>query len=148
MTSPPGPAPTATGSARVPRQTLARLRGEFEQELLEGVIPFWERHSWDRTHGGFWNCLDRQGRIFDVTKYGWLQGRETWLFSKLYRTVDARPSWLEMARSGAEFLRFKALTPDDRIPFRMTAEGTPVSVQRKIFSECFYIMAKIGRAHV
>jgi N-acylglucosamine 2-epimerase len=126
---------------RVPRQTLGRLRDEFEEELFGSVLPFWERHSWDQAHGGFWNCLDRQGRVFDVTKYGWLQGRETWLFSKLYRTVEAKPLWLEMARSGAEFLRFKALTPDDRIPFRMTAEGRPVTIQRKIFSECFYIMA-------
>lgn len=121
--------------------TLRRLRGEFEEELFGSVIPFWERHSWDREHGGFWNCLDRTGQVFDVTKYGWLQGRETWLFSKLYRTVERRPEWLAMARSGAEFLRFKALTPDDRIPFRMTADGTPVSIQRKIFSECFYVMA-------
>jgi N-acylglucosamine 2-epimerase len=79
--------------------------------------------------------------VFDVTKYGWLQGRETWLFSKLYRTVEPRPEWLAMAKSGAGFLRFKALTPDDRIPFRMTADGTPIYVQRKIFSECFYVMA-------
>ena len=120
---------------------LRGLRTEFEEELFGSVIPCWERHSWERRHGGFWNCLDRTGEVFDVTKYGWLQGRETWLFSKLYRTVEPKPVWLEMARSGAEFLRFKALTPDDRIPFRMTAEGAPVSIQRKIFSECFYVMA-------
>jgi len=127
--------------SHVSTQTLGQLCTEFEDELFGSVIPFWEKHSWDRTHGGFWNCLDRTGKIFDVTKYGWLQGRETWLFSKLYRTVERRPEWLEMARSGAEFLRFKALTPDDRIPFRMTAAGVPVYVQRKIFSECFYVMA-------
>ena len=121
--------------------TLRALRTEFEQELFGNVIPFWERHSWDREHGGFWNCLDRTGAVFDVTKYGWLQGRETWLFSKLYRSVERNPGWLEMARSGAEFLRFKALTPDDRIPFRMTATGAPIVIQRKIFSECFYVMA-------
>jgi len=122
-------------------QALRRLRDEFDEELFGSVIPFWERHSWDRERGGFWNCLDRTGTVFDVTKYGWLQGRETWLFSKLYRTVERKPAWLAMAKSGAEFLRFKALTPDDRIPFRMTADGTPISIQRKIFSECFYVMA-------
>ncbi|MFZ9520818.1 MAG: AGE family epimerase/isomerase [Silvanigrellaceae bacterium] len=128
-------------SAPASRETLSRLRREFESELFENVIPFWEKHSWDKENGGFWNCLDQSGKVFDVTKYGWLQGRETWLFSKLYRTVEKKPLWLEMARSGAEFLRHKALTSDDRIPFRMTAEGKPVYVQRKIFSECFYIMA-------
>lgn len=123
------------------KSTITELRREFESELFERVIPFWEKHSWDKTNGGFWNCLDRTGRVFDNTKYGWLQGRETWLFSKLYRTVEQKPLWLEMARSGAEFLKHKALMKDDRLPFRMTADGTPVYVQRKIFSECFYVMA-------
>lgn len=121
--------------------TITELRREFETELFERVIPFWEEHSWDRANGGFWNCLDRTGQVFDTTKYGWLQGRETWLFSKLYRTVEQKPRWLEMARSGAEFLKNKALMNNDRLPFRMTDEGKPVYVQRKIFSECFYVMA-------
>lgn len=123
------------------KSTITALRREFETELFEQVIPFWEKHSWDRVNGGFWNCLDRSGNVFDNTKYGWLQGRETWLFSKLYRTVEQKPVWLEMARSGAEFLKNRALMSDDRLPFRMTAAGKPVYVQRKIFSECFYVMA-------
>lgn len=133
---------------RVSAVTLRQLRGQFESELFEHVIPFWEKYSWDQKNGGFWNCLDRKGEIFDVTKYGWLQGRETWLFSKLYRTVEKKSLWLEMARSGAEFLRYKALTPEYRLPFRMTADAKPIYIQRKIFSECFYIMAmaEFGRA--
>ena len=148
MTQHAGGARTTADRFPVSAQALRSLRTEFENELFGSVIPFWEKHSWDREHGGFWNCLDRTGTVFDVTKYGWLQGRETWLFSKLYRTVEQKPEWLAMARSGAEFLRFKALTPDDRIPFRMTADGTPIYVQRKIFSECFYVMAmaEYGRA--
>lgn len=130
------------------KHTITELRREFETELFERVIPFWEKHSWDKENGGFWNCLDRTGKIFDHSKYGWLQGRETWLFSKLYRTVEAKPLWLDMARSGAEFLKNKALGKDDRLPFRMTRDGQPIYVQRKIFSECFYIMAmaEYGRA--
>lgn len=130
------------------KQTITELRSAFETELFERVLPFWEKHSWDTVNGGFWNCLDRQGQRFDSTKYGWLQGRETWLFSKLYRTVEQKPLWLDMARSGARFLKEKALTKDNRIPFRMTATGEPVYIQRKIFSECFYVMAlaEFGRA--
>lgn len=141
MTSPADRAQAPAGAFAVPAQTIRRLHAEFDAELFGNVIPFWEKHSWDREHGGFWNCLDRTGTVYDVTKYGWLQGRETWLFSKLYRSVERKPEWLAMARSGAEFLRFKALTSDNRIPFRMTAEGVPISIQRKIFSECFYVMA-------
>lgn len=141
MISESGKTQSSANAFRVPLETFKLMRSEMESELFESVIPFWEKYSWDQKNGGFWNCLDRSGKVFDVTKYGWLQGRETWLFSKLYRTVEKKPEWLAMARSGAEFLRYKALTPENRIPFRMTAEGKPVYIQRKIYSECFYIMA-------
>ncbi|HCR48974.1 MAG TPA: N-acylglucosamine 2-epimerase, partial [Bacteroidetes bacterium] len=49
--------------------------------------------------------------------------------------------WLHMANLGAKFLREKTIQPDGRVYFSMTADGKPVYLQRKIFSECFYIMA-------
>ena len=70
------------------RAEIAALRRRYETELLESVVPFWTRHSPDRENGGFWNCLDRDGRVYDRTKYGWLQGRQVWMLAKLYRTVD------------------------------------------------------------
>jgi N-acylglucosamine 2-epimerase len=63
------------------------------------------------------------------------------MLAKLYRTVDERPEWLELALSGARFLRERCLLPGGRLPFSMTADGRAVYVQRKIFSECFYVLA-------
>lgn len=120
---------------------LTSLKDLYRTELLERVIPFWERHSIDRHHGGFWNCLDRDGTLYDRKKYMWLNGRQTWMFSKLYNSVEARPEWLEIARLGATFLREKAVNADSRVYFSMTEDGRPVHMQRKIFSECFWIMA-------
>jgi N-acylglucosamine 2-epimerase len=126
---------------KIETSILADLRKKYERELLENVIPFWERYSPDRQNGGFFNCLDRDGGVFDTTKHMWLQGRQVFMFSKLYRTVEARPEWLALARSGAEFMRKYAKREDGRVYFSLTAEGKPVSMQRKIFSECFYVMA-------
>ncbi|KPQ00902.1 MAG: N-acylglucosamine 2-epimerase [Bacteroidetes bacterium HLUCCA01] len=119
-------------------QPLIRV---YRNELLENVIPFWEKHSVDTRNGGFWNCLDRDGSRYDTRKYMWLNGRQTWMFSKLYRTVEARPAWLDIARNGADFLLEKARNADNRVYFSMTEDGKPVQLQRKIFSECFWIMA-------
>jgi N-acylglucosamine 2-epimerase len=134
-------------SSHAPLNTTA-LRTRYETELFERVIPFWERHSGDTQNGGYYNCLDRQGRVFDRTKHVWLQGRQAWMFSKLYRTVEQRPAWLRMARSGIDFLQKHAVRDDGRVYFSLTAEGRPVYMQRKIFSECFYAMAlaEYGRA--
>jgi N-acylglucosamine 2-epimerase len=130
------------GAVILPGRTeLAALRRRYETELLEKVVPFWTRHSPDRVDGGFWNCLDRDGTVYDRTKYGWLQGRQVWMLAKLYRTVDQRREWLELAVSGARFLRERCLLPGGRLPFSMTADGRAIYVQRKIFTECFYVLA-------
>jgi N-acylglucosamine 2-epimerase len=120
---------------------LSALRRRYETELFESVIPFWVRHSPDRRNGGYFNCLDRDGRVYDTTKHVWLQGRQVWMLSKLYRRVEPRKEWLDLARSGAEFLRKHCRLPDGRVCFSVSAEGKPVYVQRKIFSECFYVLA-------
>jgi len=113
----------------------------FDNELLRSVIPFWEKFSPDHKNGGFFNCLDQDGTIFDRRKHIWLQGRETWMFSKLYNSVESRPEWLKMAQLGVDFLVKHAIRPDGRVYFSMTEDGKPMSIQRKIFSECFWIMA-------
>lgn len=122
--------------------TSTRLR--YETELFERVIPFWERHSPDAVHGGYFTCLTRDGRVYDSTKYTWLQGRQAWMFATLYRLVEQRPEWLSMARSGLDFLRRYALRDDGRVFFSLTSDGRPIYQQRKIFSECFFVMALAG----
>jgi N-acylglucosamine 2-epimerase len=122
--------------------SLSALKSVYEEELFNRVIPFWEKNSVDRVNGGFWSCLDRDGSRYDTRKFMWLNGRQTWMFSKLYNTVDQNPGWLEIASQGARFLREHARRKDDgRVYFSMTEDGQPVQLQRKIFSECFYIMA-------
>lgn len=121
--------------------TIQRYRSLYENELFEHVIPFWERYSPDSTHGGTFNNLDRDGTVYDTTKHVWLLARQVWMFAKLYRDVEQLPGWLRLARSGMEFLRQYAVTPDRRVYFALAADGRPVYRQRKIFSECFYIMA-------
>ncbi|MEI7766011.1 MAG: AGE family epimerase/isomerase [Phycisphaerae bacterium] len=120
---------------------LAALRTRYEQELFERVLPFWLTHSLDRQHGGYYNCLDRTGAIYDRTKHVWLQGRQVWMLSKLYRTVEQRPEWLAAATLGGEFLRQHARSPDGRVYFALNETGQPVTMQRKMYAACFYVLA-------
>ncbi|MEM1115242.1 MAG: AGE family epimerase/isomerase [Bacteroidota bacterium] len=128
--------------------TLGRLRQRYETELFERVLPFWERHSPDRVHGGTFNNLDRDGAVYDETKHVWLMGRQAWMFSRLYRTVEPRPEWLDLARLGVEFLRAHAVRDDGMVYFHLARDGRPIYRQRKIFSECFtaLALAEHGRA--
>lgn len=120
---------------------LSHYKNLFEQELFDRVIPFWEQHSPDYDHGGYYNCLSRDGTPYDTRKHIWLQGRQVWMFSKLYNTVEPKDRWLEMATLGINFLRNHAITEDGRVYFALNEKGQPLWRQRKIFSECFYVMA-------
>ncbi len=68
----------------------AELGARFRSDLLQDVIPFWERHSLDEEHGGYFTCLDRDGTVFDTDKFLWLQARQVWLFSMLYNRLEQR----------------------------------------------------------
>lgn len=122
-------------------EIISAYRNKIETELFESVLPFWEKHSPDFVNGGFYNCLDQQGEVYDTRKHVWLQGRQTWMFSKLYNSVHPDEKWLKLAENGARFLVEKALTKDDRVYFAVTEKGKGLWMQRKIFSECFWIMA-------
>src|SRR3989339_2193018 len=114
--------------------------GIFENELYGNILPFWMKHSPDWKYGGYFTCLDRKGRVYDDRKYMWLLGRMVWMFSKLYNTVEKKKEWLRLAKLGADFMMKHGKAPDGRIYFSLTRDGRPYSMQRKIFSECFYAL--------
>lgn len=122
------------------RQELRKL---YYHTLVNDVVPFWLRHSLDREHGGYLNCLDRDGSVYDTDKAVWLQGRGAWLFSTLYNTLEPRPEWLDAARLGYEFLARHCYDADGRMFFLVTRDGHPLIKRRYFFSECF---AAIGCA--
>jgi N-acylglucosamine 2-epimerase len=59
------------------------LEKHYRDCLLESVVPFWERFSPDWEKGGYFTCLERDGRVFDTDKFVWMQAREVWMFSRL-----------------------------------------------------------------
>lgn len=126
------------------RETLQAWKERVGQEL-DRVMAFWLEHSHDREHGGFFTCLGRDGRVYDDLKYVWLQGRQVWMYCRLYRKLERfhRPELLDAAKAGGEFLlrHARVAPPEKKCAFVLTRDGRPVKVQRSIFSECFYTMA-------
>ena len=118
----------------------------YRRDLFESVIPFWERHSLDHEHGGYFTCLDRDGSVYDSRKYVWLQGRAVWMFARLYNTVERRQAWLDAATLGVEFLRRHARDSDGRVFFSLTREGQPHFFQRKPYGAVFYQMGLLEYA--
>ncbi len=112
----------------------------YRKELLENVLPFWLKHSRDEKHGGYFTCLDREGKVFDTDKFMWLQGREVWMFSMLYDKVAQQPEWKEMALHGAAFMEKYGRDAQGNWYFSLTQEGKPLIQPYNIFSDCFAAM--------
>ncbi|MCJ7751667.1 MAG: AGE family epimerase/isomerase [Armatimonadetes bacterium] len=109
--------------------------------LLNDTIPFWLRHAVDRESGGFLNYLDVDGSVLHTDKAVWIQARFTWLMSLLYKEVEPRPEWLEVARHGIEFLEQHCFDTDGRMFFEVTREGRPLRKRRYLFTETFGVIA-------
>ena len=117
------------------------LASLYKSELLDRVVPFWLNKSQDTEFGGYFTCLDRDGNVFDTDKFVWLQGREVWMFSKLYNTVEPRQEWLDAAIQGAEFLKKHGHDGNLNWYFALDREGHPLVEPYNIFSYTFAVIA-------
>jgi N-acylglucosamine 2-epimerase len=120
---------------------MADWKSIYRDALLRDVIPFWERHSLDKECGGYFTCLDRQGRVYDTDKFMWLQGRQVWTFSMLYNRLEKKLAWLDVARLGADFMRRCGMDREGNWYFSLNRQGRPLIQPYNIFSDCFAAMA-------
>ncbi len=114
---------------------------KYKNNLLEDVIPFWLKNSPDNEFGGYFTCLDREGKVYDTDKFIWLQCRQVWCFSMMYNQVQQKQKWLDFAVHGAEFLMNKGRDQDGNWYFSLNREGNPLVQPYNIFSDCFASMA-------
>lgn len=127
--------------AAAPKNALAHYAPLYRTELLECVLPFWEKWSVDKENGGYFTCLDRTGKVYDRDKFMWLQGRQVWCFSYMYSHLEQRQEWLNLALHGAGFMEKFGRAPNGDWYFSVTAEGKPLVQPYNIFSDCFATMA-------
>lgn len=117
------------------------LAGQYKSELLDKVVPFWLDKSQDHEFGGYITCLDRDGSVYDTDKFIWLQGREVWMFAKLYNEVEHKQEWLDCAIQGAEFLKKYGHDGQLNWYFALDREGQPLVEPYNIFSYTFAVIA-------
>jgi len=120
---------------------LDELIAIYRDGLLNDTVPFWMRNAPDRQCGGFASYLDADGSVVSYDKSVWVQGRFTWLLSRLYNDVEKRQGWLDLARFGADFILKHAFDADGRCFFRVTRDGRGLIKRRYLFSEMFVIIA-------
>ena len=112
----------------------------YEKELVDNVIPFWQNNCVDKEQGGYFTMLDRDGSVYDTTKYMWMQWRIVYLFSLLSKSRFGKPEFLDIARRGYDFLYKNGRCADGSYYFALDRAGNPLVAPYNIFSDCFAAM--------
>ena len=122
------------------KDELVQLKARYDHELRDCVIPFWQEHAVDRVCGGYFTCLDRDGSVYDTTKWMWMQWRIVYMFATFYNELERKEEWLDIARRGYDFLTAHGKAEDGAYYFALNREGDPIVAPYNIFSECFATM--------
>ncbi|MFZ2656927.1 MAG: AGE family epimerase/isomerase [Victivallales bacterium] len=119
---------------------LNRTITRYENELLESVVPFWEKNCVDRKYGGYFTFLDRDGSTYDTEKFMWMQWRIVYMFATLYMSEYRNKKWLDIAMRGYDFLVNNGKSEDGSYYFALNRRGRPSIAPYSIFSDCFAAM--------
>ncbi|MBQ4481005.1 MAG: AGE family epimerase/isomerase [Victivallales bacterium] len=127
---------------------FAKIRQRYDDTLTKDVIPFWENHAIDKQYGGYFTSLDRDGSVYDTTKYMWMQWRIVYMFAAFYSSRYSQPQFLEIAKQGYDFLTKHGKAEDGSYYFALNQQGEPVIAPYNVFSDCFAAMgaAELYRA--
>lgn len=124
-------------------KSILEKHKQFYLEQLKNVLSFWEIYGFDKEHGGFFTCLDKDGVRFDHFKSVWAQGRGLYIFATAYKQIEQRESWLKIAKKTFDFIETHCFDQDGDMFFIVTKDGKGVQKRRYWYSESF---ACIGSA--
>ncbi len=120
------------------RLTRAALRAH----LLDELLPLWERHGLDRSHGGYWSRLGRELEpVPDGFKRLLVHARQLWAFS---RAAELGASdWARAAAShGLDFLVRRFWDSRHGGWFATTSDsGEPLDRRKDLYGHAFAIFA-------
>jgi N-acylglucosamine 2-epimerase len=115
------------------------LLRQYQELLMDGIVPFWMDRGADREHGGVLSCMTEDGRQLSTDKYIWSQARFVWTCSALYRRIERRPEFLERARETIDFLLRHGRDAEGRWVYKTTREGEVLEGATSIYSDCFIV---------
>lgn len=123
-----------------PKINFSELGNLYKEELLKNVIPFWGKYSPDKKYGGFFHYFDRKWQIYSTNKMMWIQGRLVWIFCKVYKEIEQKKEWLNIATNGLEFIRKYGTDRNGNWYFMLDRRGEPLIAPYSIFSDFFVVM--------
>jgi mannobiose 2-epimerase len=122
---------------------------DLRDHVLTHVLPFWERHSIDRDHGGFITHLARDGTITDSSaKFLVMQTRMIYSFACGF-DLGGPADWLKLAGQGVDFLLRHFRDPvHDGWYWSTFRDGRARQVAKRTYGHAFCVLALAEYARV
>lgn len=119
--------------------THDQLATFLKEHLLRDIMPFWTRHAVDND-GGLNTFIADDGSLHSRDKYLWSQWRAVWVCSRLYRTIDRDPKWLELAWHIYNFCEPAGWLEDEQaFALVLNHKGKVVRGYDSFYTDCFAI---------
>ena len=120
-----------------------KLSAQYQQALLQQVVPFWLKYGQDRPYGGYFDLLATTGDVIAGDKFVAQQAQQVWAFAWLYNTSDGQPAWLQHAQHGAVFLSQFAHSDTLTCYAQLDRRGRPTVASSDFLPDNFMIMAYV-----
>ncbi len=121
---------------------------DLKHHLLTRILPFWERRSVDRDHGGFMTDIARDGSVTDSSQK-FLVAQTRMLYSCAAGAALGGPrEWLATADQGVRFfLRHFRDVQYDGWFWAVSRRGAPTNPDKRMYGHAFatYALAEYGR---
>ena len=122
--------------------TLASLRNELKEELVERILPYWMREAIDERHGGFKGLILEDGLMAgDAPKGSILNARILWTFSAAYAVLGGAELKAAMNRSAAYFTEHFFDRTHGGVYWMVDATGQPCDDRKHVYAQAFAIYA-------
>ncbi|HEY8500973.1 MAG TPA: AGE family epimerase/isomerase [Clostridia bacterium] len=116
-------------------QELSTIRNRIHKELVENILPFWEKHMVDSEFGGFYGCAANDLSIEKTAdKSCILNSHVLWTFSAAYSALNDE-NYLKTAEHAYRFLKdaFYDNTYGG-LYFTVDYKGCPADRRKKIYA--------------
>ena len=119
-------------------QILMRLYRQYNDTLVNQVLPYWIKFSVDQS-GAINNCLSESGDIISKDRYIWSQGRALWTFSAMYNRIEAKSEYLDIANGLFRYLKNISENTQDAWNYRYDDKGNVLDGPISIYVDGFVL---------
>lgn len=125
---------------KLENEELEQWERKLRKMLLRGIMDFWRERTADQDNGGYVTAFDRFGNILNREKNMWLHGRQTWMFSVLYQDIERDVRWLELAKTGRDYLVSRGYAGDGEWNYLLDETGTVQKGHISLYTDMFALM--------